>query len=214
MPQACLPKDIVVPEKPLLILDLDETLFHTAYDHEAITRRHGVRPDFSFEQHYHVFKRPGVHDFVAQVADSWRLAVWTSATQDYAQFMCERILRQVPLEFMFDRRRCTRRRNFGSGMYHSNDVYMVKDLKKVKRLGYALDRMLLIEDRPENGERQYGNLVRVPGFYGDPSDDVLPRLARYLDTLVDAPSFRSIEKRGWQNQVPDNADHRTQGMRA
>lgn len=49
------------PDKPLLILDLDETLFHTTYDHEAITRRHGVRPDFSFEGQYHTFKRPGVH---------------------------------------------------------------------------------------------------------------------------------------------------------
>lgn len=201
------------PDKPLLILDLDETLFHTTYDHEAITRRHGVRPDFSFEGQYHTFKRPGVHAFIDSVSAAWRLAVWTSATRDYAQFMSERIFGDVPLDFIFDRRRCTRRRNFGSGMYHSNDVYMVKDLKKVKRLGYALDRMLLIEDRPENGERQYGNLVRAPAFYGDPSDTVLPRLACYLDTLVEVEIFRSIEKRGWHNQVPDEAPARTRGIK-
>ena len=203
-------------DKPLLILDLDETLFHTTYDHEAITRRHGVRPDFSFEDQYHTFKRPGVHAFVDSVSSAWRLAVWTSATRDYAQFMSERIFGDVPLEFIFDRARCTRRRNFGSGMYHSNEVYMVKDLKKVKRLGYALERMLLIEDRPENGERQYGNLLMVPAFYGDPNDTVLPRLARYLDMLVEVENFRSIEKRGWQNQaphVPEDRPVRTQGMR-
>ena len=61
----------------------------------------------------------------------------------------------------------------------------VKDLKKVKRLGYRLERVLIADDTPRKVRRHYGNAVYVPPFFGDPEDGTLPRLAGYLISLRD-----------------------------
>jgi TFIIF-interacting CTD phosphatase-like protein len=73
----------------------------------------------------------------------------------------------------------------------------LKDLKKVKRSGYRLERVLIADDTPRKVRRHYGNAVYVPPFTGDPEDDLLPRLAMYLTTLRDEPDVRVLEKRGW-----------------
>jgi len=69
-----------------------------------------------------------------------------------------------------------------------------------KRRGYALERVLVVDDSPEKHTRNYGNLVRVEPFLGDPSDDELSHLARYLPTLAKAENVRSIEKRRWRQR--------------
>jgi hypothetical protein len=66
----------------------------------------------------------------------------------------------------------------------------LKDLKKVKRAGHRLERVLVVDDT-------LGNAVYVPPFLGDPADEVLPRLARYLVSLRDVPDVRAVEKPGW-----------------
>ena len=78
-------------------------------------------------------------------------------------------------------------------------MYWVKDLKKVKRLGYDLNRMLMVDDTPSKLQRNYGNAVYVSSFEGDPADRELLSLAPYLLSLVDCDDFRTIEKRGWRS---------------
>jgi RNA polymerase II subunit A small phosphatase-like protein len=78
----------------------------------------------------------------------------------------------------------------------------LKDLKKVKRLGYHLDRILIADDTPHKVMRNYGNVVYVPPFHGSPDDRMLPKLAKYLDSLRHLTSVRSVEKRGWLGNMP------------
>lgn len=54
-----------------------------------------------------------------------------------------------------------------------------------------------MDDTPSKVARQYGNAVYVAPFFGDPGDDLLPRLDAYLGTLRDVPDVRRLEKRGW-----------------
>lgn len=77
----------------------------------------------------------------------------------------------------------------------------LKDLKKVKRAGYRLERVLIADDTPRKVRRHYGNAVYVPPFFGDPQDGTLPRLARYLTSLRDVTDVRVLEKRGWSMQA-------------
>lgn len=68
----------------------------------------------------------------------------------------------------------------------------------MKRRGYPLERVLIVDDTPKKLDRHYGNLVRVKPFEGDPSDTELFGLIEYLPTLADAANVRSIEKRDWR----------------
>lgn len=82
----------------------------------------------------------------------------------------------------------------------TRDRYFVKDLKKVRARGYALEHVLVVDDTPQKHQRNYGNLVAVRPFEGDPADDELVHLGPYLETLAGVDNVRTIEKRGWRRR--------------
>jgi TFIIF-interacting CTD phosphatase-like protein len=92
--------------------------------------------------------------------------------------------------------KCVRRFNSEDYSY-----YFVKDLNKVKRRGFSLERILMIDDSPEKLERHYGNHLRVSPFFGNEADEELKDLLIYLDSLRHAENFRRIEKRQWKNRI-------------
>lgn len=194
--------------KPLLVLDLDETLIHTTNDPGAVRRRHGVEPDFNLSFlkeriHLSSFKRPYLDDFLRSVQESWQLAVWTAASADYAEMACKEVFAPVggldALAFLWSYKRCTPYRYTRDESYSGGgEIFNIKRVKKIKNAGYDINRTLIVEDVPMNVMRSYGNLVTVDPFDGCPKDDTLYLLKRYLDVLKDAENFRKIEKRGWK----------------
>ncbi len=78
---------------------------------------------------------------------------------------------------------------------------MRKNIKKVKRKGYALESIIAVDDTPQKWERSYGNLVRVNPFEGDETDDELKYLLLYLERLRYEENIRNVEKRLWRNQL-------------
>lgn len=176
--------------KPLLILDLDETLVHAR--ERPLTRA----ADFVAGP-YSVYLRPGVADFLQQMAQYYTLAVWTSSSPLYAQLVVAQLFADPgQLAFAWTSDRCTLRRDFETDIW-----WQSKPLSKVKRRGYDLDRVLAIDDNPEKYVRSYGNLVAVTPFEGDPADDELALLGRYLQQLAGEPNLRRIEKRWWRREV-------------
>ena len=182
----------MVPESPILpILDLDETLLHAT--EEPLRRGH----DFLVGP-YAVYLRPFLSEFLTACSACFRLAVWSSATDEYVRPVVERIMPTgIEPVFAWDRSRCGRR--YDPERFEDD---FVKDLKKVKRLGYRLERVLIADDTPRKVHRHYGNAVYVPPFYGDPEDETLPRLARFLISLRHVANVRAVEKRGWSRSVP------------
>ncbi|MFN3160051.1 MAG: NIF family HAD-type phosphatase [Rubinisphaera brasiliensis] len=174
-------------EKPLLILDLDETLIHGVG--KPLECRHDFRAG-----HYYIYKRPHIDFFLATVSTAFQLAVWSSSTPDYVATVVTQLFKDDgQLQFCWGRDRCTQ-------PYHPEwqSSYWIKDLKKVKRAGWDLDRVLIVDDTPRKLERNYGNAVYVRPFAGDQDDEELQNLAPYLLSLAAFPNFRSIEKRGWR----------------
>ncbi len=177
-------------ESKLLILDIDETLLYSSRTTLPRTE------DFKVGD-YFVYTRPGLREFVKFVQDSFEIAVWTASTAAYAKSVLAKVFPDPGiLRFAWSRERCTVRYNA-----ELRQSYWVKDLKKVKKLGYSLDSVLVVDDSPEKLERSYGNHVPVQPFLGDPRDDELYFLQRYLIRLKDVASVRSIEKRGWRTSV-------------
>lgn len=175
--------------QPLLILDLDETLIHA-------TKSPLDRPSDFAVGPFEVYRRPFLTEFIEHVASHFELAVWTSAGSDYAAEIAAQVFRDYPLRFLWSAARCTQRTN-----HETFERYNVKDLRKVTRLGFSLERMLMIDDSPEKLERNYGNHILIRPFEGDPTDSELPGLATYLSSIRDIPNYRTVEKRHWRNQA-------------
>ena len=169
------------PERKLLVIDLDETLIHGCPE--------AVGGDF-LAAGIPVFIRPGAREFIKKMAAFYELAVWTSATLDYAADIVRELFSSPP-QFIWCRERCVRRLN-----PETLEVEFVKDLKKLRRLGWDLASVIVVDDSPEKLSRNYGNLVRVQPYAGG-MDDVLELLAGYLATLSEEQDVRRVEKRGW-----------------
>lgn len=172
--------------KKLLILDIDETLLHAT--EVPLDFEH----DFMFA-HYFVYLRPHVFDFLDFCKAHFKVAIWTAGNELYANDVVENLFgHDYPLEFVWARNRCTPKfdpENF-------NYTYQ-KNLKKVKRKGFRLEHIIMVDNTPKKLAKNYGNLLRVSDFYGSQEDSELKWLKQYLNQLKDISNIREIEKRGW-----------------
>ncbi|MCU0541902.1 MAG: HAD family hydrolase [Oscillatoriaceae cyanobacterium Prado104] len=175
--------------KKLLILDLDETLI---YGNETSLYR---KADFLVEPYY-IYKRPFLDVFLKKCFEWFEVAVWTSSTSSYAIAIVSAIFENPEnLSFVWARDRCTI-------VYDIEwlEYYYRKNIKKVKRKGYPLESIIVVDDTPQKWERSYGNLVRVHPFEGDETDNELQYLLLYLEQLKSVENIRSVEKRFWRNR--------------
>lgn len=185
-----------MPEHPLadrhlLILDLDETLIYGT--EEPLERPH----DFQVGP-YSVYRRPFLAEFLEQAFEWYEVAVWSSAGTAYVEGVVQHAIpRPERLRFVWSSRRCTQRYHWEERTY-----YWLKDLKKVKKAGYPLERVLVLDDTPAKLERHYGNLLRLPPFMGEMEDTALRDVLPFLDTLRTVENLRKIEKRFWRTLPP------------
>lgn len=188
--------DDTLENRKLLILDLDETLIFSS-DNELKF----AEEDFSVG-HFSVYKRPFLKDFLNYCKANFRVAIWTSASKEYAEVVAENILEpSYPLEFLWSRDRCTRK--FDEFDY---SVEWIKNLKKVKKLGFELDKVIMIDNTPAKLQNNYGNLVRIKDFEGQLNDIELKVLMIYLERLKSEENIRNIEKRGWRRNLKLESD--------
>jgi Dullard-like phosphatase family protein len=178
------------PHKQLLILDLDETLMYAT--EKPLERRH----DFEVGR-YVVYKRPFVEEFIRTCAEWFELAVWTTSTEAYAAAVTPHLFPStVTLSFAWARKRCT-----PDSSLERDERSWMKDLKKVKKLGYRLEQVIVVDDSPEKLKRNYGNLVRVKPFTGALEDTELNVLLAFLERLTAVDDVRKIEKRNWKGSM-------------
>ncbi|MCA6361696.1 MAG: HAD family hydrolase [Bacteroidetes bacterium] len=190
----------------LLILDLDETLIHAAP--KPLARE----ADFSVFN-YSVYIRPHLHYFLKFVKPHYQLAVWSSASDDYVAEVVKRIFpADIPLEFVWGNSRCTpyfpafdetslvSPHGFGNYLY-------AKKLNKLRKRGWDINRMLIVDDTPAKVQFNYGNAIYVNEWTGQTDDKELYYLAFYLQSLRNVHNMRTIEKRNWkENLINRSAD--------
>lgn len=181
--------------RPLLILDLDETLISAA-------ESESIAGDFIVFG-YSVIRRPFVSEFLCDAGKHFDIAIWSSGTTDYVQAILGKILPVgiIPV-FVWCRDRCTARKNF-----ETDEIVYLKDLKKVEKRGYSLSKVLIVEDNRANVQRYYGNAIYVAPFHGDHSDIELQKLLPFLIDISQAKDFRSLEKRNWRAHIEKNSAH-------
>ncbi len=185
--------DNITAQRPLLVLDLDEAMVHAEEKAKPLP---GRSPDFTTSD-YVVYKRPHLDEFLSRMWKLYDLAVWSAAGTLYVNRVVEVIFEghRQPV-FVFSGVRTTRRFD-----HDRMEAYYIKDLKKVRKRGFDLRRVLIADDLERNAERNFGNAVYLKEFNGELDDNELLLLAGYLEQLADKPNFRTIEKRYWRAEV-------------
>ncbi len=177
-------------DRPLLILDLDETVIRATEEEPP--------NGFDFRAfRYFVRKRPHLDTFLRTVRQWYDLAVWSASADDYAHQVVEDALGgSSGLCFVWARSRCTLRFD-----EETREHYFAKNLRKVKRSGFDLKRVLIIDDYSANVRQNFGNHLRLQPFEGEPTDRELLDVIPFLRWLKDQDDFRKIEKRGWRKAM-------------
>ncbi|MFK7905121.1 MAG: NIF family HAD-type phosphatase [Chitinophagales bacterium] len=111
------------------------------------------------------------------------------------------------MEFVWGRSRCVYRRNWNieidsdPNSHYFNQYHYVKPLQKLKRKGFRMARMLIVDDSPHKCQDNYGNAIYPSEFKGTLEDNELEFLLPYLKTLKDKADVRRIEKRRWRSEL-------------
>ena len=189
---------IVPPSKQLLILDIDETLVYADTKPLSV-----VASDLQVGQ-YLVYRRPFLSEFLGYVNEWFDLAVWSSASAAYVDSVVASVFDHTfSLRFVWSRDRCTRRYDA-----ELQEHYFAKTLTKARRIGYSLERILIIDDSPEKVSLNYGNHIRVRPFKGNPADTELRDLLPFLSWLRGVENVRRVEKRLWRSfKPPESVGH-------
>ena len=128
-----------------LILDLDETLVHFKINNED--ENEGV-----------LQIRPGVIPFLEQVGKYYELIVFTAATQDYGDLLIDAIEEN---NLYFEHR-----------FYRQHTVIIGNDfVKDLNRVGRPLDKIIIVDNMPQNFRLQKENGINIKAFWGEDADD-------------------------------------------
>lgn len=184
-------------DKILLILDLDETLIHADKDDCAF------KSDFEVFD-YKVVKRPYLKEFLENCNKDFKIAIWSSASDEYVDEIVSKIKPDsLDFEFVWGRSRATYKPTIDldeTGYSDLDHFHYIKRLKKIKPLGYRLEKTLIVDDTPHKSKENYGNAIYVKEFYGESEDNELQILEKYLQEIKDCDDVRKIEKRGWRSK--------------
>lgn len=173
--------------KPLLVLDLDNTLIYcseTPYREAQMTTAHG-----------HLSVRDHLDTFLRSVSLHYDLMVWSNGGSTYVKETLEEVWpKDVALKAIIPNSMSQIKGQEGYG------IPFYKNLRKLLKLypEYELNRIVGVDDLPETYKNNYGNLVVVQEFLGQPDDELL-KLKDYLIALSALPNFRDVEKRYWRS---------------
>ena len=171
----------------LIILDLDETLIHATHNELDIPF------DFKFDK-YFVYERPHLRQFLTNISNNFSLGIWSSASDEYVNEIVRHIKPDnVEFIMVWGRSKCSLKRDT------TFDTYCFeKRLDKLKKNGFKLEQILIVDDSPSKSRTNYGNAIHIKEFTGDKSDSELSHLYEYLMTFKTVSNVRTIEKRGWR----------------
>jgi Dullard-like phosphatase family protein len=142
-----------------LVLDLDETIIHFK-----------VNPNNDSEGVLRV--RPGIFEFLETLGKYYEIIVFTAATQDYADLLIDAIEEN---KIYFDYR-----------LYRQHAVIIDNDfVKDLNRLGRPIDKIIIVDNMPQNFRLQKDNGINIRAFWGeDPYDTALIELTPILENIA------------------------------
>ena len=128
-----------------LVLDLDETIIHFKINEQNETE--GV-----------LQVRPGIQEFLTTIGQFYEIVIFTAATQDYADLLIEELEENT---FYFDYK-----------LYRQHTIIIGNNfVKDLTRLGRPLDKVIIVDNMPQNFRLQKENGIHIRPFWGDDAQD-------------------------------------------
>ena len=128
-----------------LVIDLDETLIHFNTgntDEEGVLRI-----------------RPGITEFLEEIGKYYELILFTTGTQEYADLLVDAIEED---KIYFDHR-----------LYREHAIIIDNDfVKDLTRIGRPLDKIIIVDDMPQNFKLQKENGITIRPFWGEDNYDM------------------------------------------
>jgi TFIIF-interacting CTD phosphatase-like protein len=144
--------------KKLIILDLDETLIHASYS------KCRAKILLKYSDYLTIYERPYAKEFVQRCHSIGDVVVFTTATRDYAEKICE-YLQIKPIE-LFTREDC---------LILNNKIF-----KSVPDYYFDLyDDITILDDKPDIWDKKSHDQCRVIGvepFTGEFKNDELMKI--------------------------------------
>jgi carboxy-terminal domain RNA polymerase II polypeptide A small phosphatase len=135
----------------------------------------------------YVAKRPGVDEFLVEMAKHYEIVIYTASLNKYAD----------PLLDLLDPHRVIRTRLFReSCVYHEGNY--VKDMSLIDR---DLSQAIIVDNSPSSYIFHPENAIDCSSFIDDPSDRELDEIAVFLKGIKDAKDVRNLapQWREWPN---------------
>ncbi|CAD8080056.1 unnamed protein product [Paramecium sonneborni] len=152
-------KQIFLPKKPLkaytLVLDLDETLVH----YQELPNGGGQ-----------FLVRPYAEEFLEKLSKYYELVIFTAAQPDYANFIID----------IIDKHKVVIARLYREHTLFKNNMY-IKDLSI---LGRSLEKVIIVDNMPENFQLQPENGIYILSWTGDQNDRALKDLMPLLEQIA------------------------------
>eukprot|EP00467_Chlorarachnion_reptans_P010103 CAMPEP_0114488552 /NCGR_PEP_ID=MMETSP0109-20121206/1395_1 /TAXON_ID=29199 /ORGANISM="Chlorarachnion reptans, Strain CCCM449" /LENGTH=230 /DNA_ID=CAMNT_0001664961 /DNA_START=333 /DNA_END=1025 /DNA_ORIENTATION=+ len=174
--------------KYTLILDLDETLVHTA--RSAISGGAHCRLEIYNNRNcraFYVYKRPYLAEFLYTMSQYYEIVIFTASVRQYAD----------PLIDILDSDGVVSRRYFRDSCIERNGTF-VKDLSRIVPKG--LERTVIIDNSPVAYSMNKDNAVPIRPFYDDASDDELRSCIPFLMALRSMKDVRKLLRRRHRKQ--------------
>ncbi|KAJ3376300.1 hypothetical protein GGF31_000367 [Allomyces arbusculus] len=194
--QVPLPMKLRAGDKPVLALDIDESLCHSA----VVPRKPAdfwieviQNNDVRTREVFWVYKRPGVDAFLRAVAEHYTVLAFTAGIREYASQILDHL---DPDGTIFAGRlyrdSCTDMRSGlvspAPGAPVTPSTY-AKDMTKVCD---DMARIILVDNTPGCFALQPANGLPVKSWYSDPYDQSLPRLQEFLIEVKDVADLRLV----------------------
>mmetsp|Transcript_24147 Transcript_24147/g.56343 ORF Transcript_24147/g.56343 Transcript_24147/m.56343 type:complete len:371 (-) Transcript_24147:94-1206(-) len=164
--------------KKCLVLDLDETLVHSSF--RAVPGADFVIP-VQIEDVVHfvyVAKRPGVDEFLVEMAKHYEIVIYTASLNKYAD----------PLLDLLDPQQVIRTRLFReSCVFHEGNY--VKDLSLLDR---DLSQSIIVDNSPSSYMFHPENAIDCSSFIDDPHDVELDQIGAFLAGIKDVRDVRRV----------------------
>ena len=153
--------------KKTLILDLDETLVHSAFT--PFKRKSDLILNINIEgidRTLFVLKRPHVDKFLYELSNLYEIIIFTASISQYANPLLDQLDKKNYIKQRLFRQDCT----FSKGIY-------IKDLKIFDR---KLNNMIIIDNNPLSYDNNIDNGIPILSWYEDIKDNELLKLLPIL----------------------------------
>mmetsp|Transcript_23062 Transcript_23062/g.58471 ORF Transcript_23062/g.58471 Transcript_23062/m.58471 type:complete len:245 (-) Transcript_23062:206-940(-) len=167
-------------QKPLLVLDLDETLIHS-------TQTPTDESDFHFETNvegrpatFYVAVRPHAYYFLSMVSHWYEVVVFTSSVKEYGEMVIDHLRRHADIKGGLFRDSCT-----------TTERGRVKDLRAQN---CDMNRTIVIDNSPEHYRCNPENAIPISSWTHKQDDEELLSLLPMLNALRHLRDVRSVLK--------------------